>query len=454
MIEIIPAGFSHFTHLSSRLTRIDRFWSSLPAWVLTNIRISGIYIDCPSRWKERKISDHSPMIVSFDPGYRIPKELQPIPSWITKSSLYRQTLQIKWEDFFDSYPDWHFLPASEMLSFSSLFIRQSAAIARQSLIDQKLTSTMRQQFLTAARTVARNDASLFSRLINTCEIFKNYLTLEENTVVLLDHKQFSEDFTKAMTNELTPKINKDLNRIDNPKLSESARSVIRRRCRARQRLDKLWSPINKQLFLTHLVVDNTPIHDQAVIHKLIAKHWEPEFRARDISEGELNKVLEYVNPICPEGIPFPSVSHFGAFLSRAKDSGAGIDGIRYSALNVPAQLVVLKAILVQVVNGFTIPNFYRAALYFWIPKKSLAEDRPGHIVRKCDELRGIGKRSVLIKTISAVISKCTALAVSRSTVSTQRGFKATFNFVDNVLEMDAEARILATRISPFMSPSI
>ena len=87
-------------------------------------------------------------------------------------------------------------------------------------------------------------------------------------------------------------------------------------------------------------------------------------------------------------------------------------------------------------------DFNRANTAF-IPKKPDANDG-AEVVRKPAETRSIGLKDTDNKIIGAVVNRCLRRHAAKHLSEVQRGFVAGRNLLDNVVDIDAEARLLAT----------
>ena len=93
LIEIVQPFPTHFCSASKSPSRIDRAWVGIPSSQLIFFNVSAKVIGTPEAHQAAKISDHSPLCISFgcrskvsqhSPGELAPEQvcLPPIPVWV------------------------------------------------------------------------------------------------------------------------------------------------------------------------------------------------------------------------------------------------------------------------------------------------------------------------------------------------------------------------------------
>ena len=84
-----PTHF-HAINLSGHV--IDRVFSSAPSWAVGQLKISTHTSHDPFSLHFRNISDHAPLVTTFEPKGRIPKASQPLQKHIFEDPLFTSTL--------------------------------------------------------------------------------------------------------------------------------------------------------------------------------------------------------------------------------------------------------------------------------------------------------------------------------------------------------------------------
>ena len=103
LIEIVQPFPTHFCSASKSPSRIDRAWVGIPSSQLIFFNVSAKVIGTPEAYQAAKISDHSPLCISFgckskdvhsSPGNPVVEQvcLPPIPAWVFRVPLFKEYL--------------------------------------------------------------------------------------------------------------------------------------------------------------------------------------------------------------------------------------------------------------------------------------------------------------------------------------------------------------------------
>ena len=136
----------------------------------------------------------------------------------------------------------------------------------------------------------------------------------------------------------------------------------------------------------------------------------------------------------------PMVHDFEKLLLRIDDGGVRPDGLPYSAwgADISAGATTLSEVDVWIRRGPAFPLLSINSFFAWIPKGKEKQDIV-KCTRSAGKVRPIGLKNTSSKTIAAVTARRAESAFELH--SSQRGFRRGHNIGNNIIDLDAAARI-------------
>lgn len=215
--------------------------------------------------------------------------------------------------------------------------------------------------------------------------------------------------------------------------------------RARNRASR-WRPVFRFVSSSAVIVGHLsePIGTEPERTFALSDHWKQVFSAMPRSPGCADQFLEqtakpYDFSVCSP----PTEKDIEWSLKVAKPSATGPGGIPavgWYAAGAEAYHT-LWLVMQRLLAGDRPPLDFNLSISTWIAKGDKATDAPyAPKLREAKDHRPLGLKNNDNKCIASVISRSIALALVKSGCPAQRGFVLGENILENVVELDAEAR--------------
>lgn len=225
-------------------------------------------------------------------------------------------------------------------------------------------------------------------------------------------------------------------------LPVKATAKVKKGSRYFQDMAKLWSPFDRRVAISgirHVVDGEEKVSTSPEgMADALRIHWMPTFAARSTSALDRQFLLERF--AVPAGeVKFPQKEDMAAVVAGTMEKAPGPDGLRTSAWRAcgPAAIDVLWRVFLQSAGGRFMHAAFNDHTLCFLSKVSSLECRP----LLPSETRPLALKNGDSKFVAAVVARAVMPAMQCSSHSTQQGFIRGRNFVANVAEIDAAARI-------------
>ena len=137
----------------------------------------------------------------------------------------------------------------------------------------------------------------------------------------------------------------------------------------------------------------------------------------------------------------PGLHEFTVCISKLRDSAPGTDGLPLGAWKAAGEegAKTLMAVEELMRSGLRMPMSFNESLTVFIPKGEAELDRE-EVLRAADEVRPISLKNSDNKVICSVLNFLLRGEVARKACTLQRGFVSGRRLLQNVVDLDAEAR--------------
>ncbi|CAK0877582.1 unnamed protein product [Prorocentrum cordatum] len=308
---------THYWQPNSKLSRIDRAYTSLPGWYILQVRLQMHVRDDPQLTHRKLLSDHAPIITLSSDKQHIPTDLQPIPKAIAKSRNFQDALQELVQavplDELDTVTRW---------DTHKRMIREAGRIARTELMADPtaLRSKPIQLLLLSsmARAVARQDHYMAKKLVAMHDIAKKHIHIVQGKVTGLPNPTaFQELYASAKMADTSARKRAMDDRAVRPGAQNNSIKVQRNITRLNM-LAKLWSPFGKRLKLAAIILDAEEAEDDGHIRgpDNIAMHlhnyWASTFTTQSTDTTRAaNFLRKWTTPIPTGDFPEPTGNTMG-----------------------------------------------------------------------------------------------------------------------------------------------
>ena len=441
---------THFAPGSLAMGRIDRLYTSVPPWMLTNTSSSCAIVDC-SKWLfEQGISDHSPVRVSLTSSAPMPKQNRPIPKYVFEHSSFTE--------IHDQLAEAAKLDERHVVDrwqLHKIIIKEAARIVRNSVLQSEPDSVMAksQTFATAARCVWQNDISLAMNLIHKSPLIAEHIQVRNGTVTVID----SESFDLAVRNarqEFYDARHQELEALKHKKKKKQQTAAI-------DRLRKLWLPLGSKFCLSGVRIgsnlDGSPriVTEPRERAAALSKHWASVFSVtRPINAQQAQQVLnQHAKPFDFSAVTPPDIDDYARVLRSLPHSAPGPDGIPYAGWNAAGWHGAKSLFLVGgfLMSGHTMPLDFNDSLSAFVPKGSDDLDEV-LISRDATDTRPLSMKNSDNKTVGSVFNDKMKPVLSKQLCKLQRGFVPGEQLIENVLDLDTASRIHGMQSSAALKP--
>ena len=208
-------------------------------------------------------------------------------------------------------------------------------------------------------------------------------------------------------------------------------------------LAQLWIPISKTLILAGIKVDGNIIREEPQLTIAMGAAWQPTFSPKDFNEGEAQEFLESLGDFGTyEDVPPPDEWAMSDTVWSMRDSAPGGDGLPYSSYK-GIGLTGVKTLLGAdraLRSGVLPPPSFNESVTMFSPKGTQPHD-PVEVIREPLKTRPLSLKNTDNKTIVAANVRMLEPQYRKHTHVTQNGFRKGKNFLNNLIDLDAAARI-------------
>jgi hypothetical protein len=212
---------------------------------------------------------------------------------------------------------------------------------------------------------------------------------------------------------------------------------------------RLWKNFEPKMSLSCLVDQaGNLLHAPQSQADCLASHWGPIFEGIAPHPRAIDKfVSDHVKPWKFRGSP-PSSRTFVRLLHKTMDSAPGIDGLPYSAW---AANPIQSAMTLHPLAGEMLccriapPLSFNVVLGAFLPK---GEEGEVLGARHAEATRPLGMRNTDSKIVAGAYNSCIRHDISSCACSIQKGFLADRQYGENVIDLDAHARICSIKRLP------
>ena len=432
--EISPTAHTHFDLKHNSFSGIDRVFVTTPPWALLAHQVCVNVHACPQQLRALAVSDHSPVTVTFRLHNQKQAQSHAIPASIFRDPLFKQMHDVLVDELaLDS------MPTVQRWGTHKLIIREAARRTRNDMICRPAVSQGPDVELIAlnsiARAVARNDWKLARMLVRTSAMAADVLDLTGSLVSLQNWQHFTDKVVAARRQRLESMVATQRQLGAHPK----------KRRTGTQRLAQLWAPHAKRLVLHGIAVTNA---GRVTVHRAdrnvpLQRAWSEVFTATPVDVDLGAKFArQWCIPLDHDHICPPGTIEISKFLQRAPASAPGPDGLPYDAWRYAglAGATTLAGLERHLRSGLRLGLDFSSSLAVFLPKGDCAGDDQ-EVIRSPSDVRPLGLKNIDNKTICAVWNHALRPQIARQACSLQRGFVAGRQLLENITDLDAEARV-------------
>ena len=454
--EIVPQACTHYYAPENKLSRIDRWFTSLPNWSLINMCVKASVSDDPTVLFKEGVSDHAALMVEFGVRASLPRGERPIPPSVFKAEKFQRVYSKFLEAFnLDS------MDVVERWETHKLILREAAAIVRDYLVSCPLSGEGGELIVmnSVARAVTRSDDRLALRLAASNELAASMLVVGDGRPRLADPIAFRERIS-AVRRGAARDEEDGARRGGGRGAGEGGARKMGSRSAAIARLSKLWSPFSCRLVLNGIIARD---EGGGRVHRreydkgnALRDFWRPTFEGKKV-KVEMGKM--FANRWCGEydfsGCRPPGVHEFAACVSRLPDSAPGADGLPFSAWRAAgmAGATTIAMVETHLRMGLRMPMEFNTSITVFIPKGEDENDRI-EVLRSADEVRPISLKNSDNKIICSTMNFILRDTVAVHASPLQRGFVGGRRLLQNVIDLDAKARAIGHPVRAAGLPSL
>ena len=453
LVEIQSTAPTHFSPDSFSLGRLDRIYTSVPAWALCAAGHAVGHHDDPIRMHRSGVSDHAPVCASLSVRKFLPRAERPIPREIFDYPRFQEAHNALCAAArLDSFP------VVERWTLHKVIIREAATIVADELrvIDVDSPFAMNLAVSAIARCVWNGSSQVARTLMARCPLAADHITIgnEPGCVMLVDPLGFArvaESVRRDWHEYQASRIDQDFPEAGEGRFASAAKKKSKKSALAR--VAKLWSPLDKRLVLKGVRVLSSCGVGPAVARssqeqaEALSKAWAPTFEAKAVDPAKGDALLDrwggsfdfsLARPPCPRD--------FHEFLSRVGHSAPGRDGIPYGGWKATGEwgLCTLSLLCDSLLSGYLLPVSFNDSLTVFVPKGMEQDDETG-IVRDPLDTRPLALNNSDNKAIGGVVNFLLKRTMARSACALQRGFIPGRQLLENVLNLDTHARAQGMR---------
>ena len=447
LVEIQQSLPTHFCSANSSLSRLDRFYTSVPPWMLTLLKARCSLGFCAKWSHQAGLSDHALVQCTLSWVPQMAPELRPIQKFVFSLPSFelrhRQMCDAACLDDLSLLERWA-LHKDILREVARLVLAEHLVLAGHHGFGGSLTYT------SIARAVWFSDTSLANTLIARSATARTHIRVEGSTVVLHDHAAFAHEIAVDKHSTFSQRIaaaEVDFGAQQTPTIKHN-------RVNALMRMARLWSPFDKRLMLHGIKCvreDGSFVVVTAPASKVEALRtgWAPTFAHKTTDTALASQILaQHSTKWEFADIQPPTMSDISNALRCAKHSAPGVDGLPYAAWQAAGQhgAKTIYLILQHLLKGLMMPMEFNLSLMVFVPKGG--EPDESTVVREPCDTRPLSLKNTDNKVVCSVINHKMRLPLSTHACSIQGGFVPGRQLVANVVDLDAFGRIHGMQSTP------
>ena len=210
---------------------------------------------------------------------------------------------------------------------------------------------------------------------------------------------------------------------------------------------KLWIVHSRRLVLKGVALNGDIIRGEPELSISLGNGWQPTFNAKPFHELEARDFLENVGDIgsFEDSTPDPNIFHFLRAIAKGKNNSPGPNGIPIAAFRFcPRAPSLFSEVDTEIKEGSVVPSDFNLSLA-WFPAKGEQEGDLIEVIRAPSDTRPLAGKN----TDNKIIVLANVLALERQycriTHKAQNGFVPGRNFLNNLVDVDAAARIYSMK---------
>jgi hypothetical protein len=386
----------------------------------------------------RQLSDHAVVAFVGMPHEKAKHRQQPIPSFICKHPEFACHVECLVKE-----ARLEELPHFSRLAKHKQILRQAARHTRAKLLTKqpKDSNSLCMLFGTMAKVITCQNKQSAHDLIARSSVASQHLVVHDGVVAPRSACEFGVAFRRAKSSFFEGLINEASNHVEGIRRRKGLSNLFRHA--------RLWKNLEPKMFLYCLVdqAGNMLLepHCQA---DCLASHWGPIFEGIAPHPHAIDKfVKDHVKPWKFRGSP-PSSRTFVRLLQNSVDSAPGIDGLPYSAwaANPNLSAMTLHPLAGEILCCRIAPPLaFNVVLGAFLPK---GEEGEVLGARPPEATRPLGMRNTDSKIVAGAFNSCIRHDISSCACSIQKGFLAGRQYGENVIDLDAHARICSIKRLP------
>ena len=436
LLYIDTSAYTHFHRESNTLSKLDRFYTSCPAWASTQLKIGGAACTSPVRLVAQGLSDHSPHAITIGPFRQQTKLERPIPSWISKTDRFREYHnQLCGAAGLDS------LAAAPRWLLHKEIIVEAAALTRADFLaqDDLAPRALELSLVSLARLVLLNRSIQAESILRRCPLAQRHLVIRDHSVCFRDPAAFELDLSIAKSRNISTELDALRALLD----SQQAPKFASKKIGSLEAKSRLWKSGARRSIINAIVVEDQAITDPTGMTKALTQCWKPTFSrqpdddwcaAMEDLKNDIPNMREQFRETKP-----PDSQTILRSLENAKDRTPGKDTIPASAWATQAGAKTLVNVFGLTTLGYGPDIAFNDSITVFTPKGS----QPGDLVsmqRSPADTRPLGLKNTDNKGITSAVNFSIMHVVSVMVTLIQRGFIKGRNFLHNIIELDALAR--------------
>ena len=439
-LELGATDPTHFNKQHSRLSRIDRMWTSMARASFLNMQVDSMTVGDPITARLRGTSDHVPVRICFSMAQAPQSQSRPIAQHVIKHKLFPSIARA-----YAAHIPLHLHQPPEQCRLLTVALRAAAARVRDLMTSLACPTPSHQYALMAsmARAVARQHMPLARKLLRTAPFARKWIRIREGRIEFKQPASFEVKFADMREHVATQSSAAPLPKEQHAP-SQRAQDL------ALQRQMRLWSREQPRAVLHAVVVGEDHITDTAGKSAALAKHWGDKFSAKPVDTQAMHSLAAF-QPRFPE-LPPPARGTVRMALERAPSTAPGPDGVpatAWKALGDIAEKHIWDSLLF-LMSGYGMGAAWSYALVVCPPKKTGPTDRL--VSRRPAETRPLALKLAPAKFVSSVCNFTLRRPIAGWAAEQQRGFLPGKNLCDNIFLADTHARRLGFECSPAELP--
>ena len=452
--EISQPMPTHFDIASKTCSRIDRCWIFGPSNLLIKLHIRSHVLSSPEGYYGQGLSDHAPFVVSLGKQIRSSSSSHPLPKFVCKHPQFERHVHA-----LASSCDILGLPVHKQLTTLKTCFREASKRVLLEIQHDETNSLEAQRlaFSSISRAIWFNNVCLAKKLLLRSELAKLHMQILNGRVSIINPAFFDVAFNECHAQYLSGHL-KDLRKQSASSTSANIKKQIKSRVQCFQRLQSVYWPTGKRMFVTGVVISTADgssslASSPTSIQAGLKEYWEPVYSAKRCDEDKAKKLVDLYIKRCGHLLEFalleePVVDDFLATIQHCKHSACGEDGVPYGAYK--ATPLLSSQILLNSSNDLASPSPSIDLAAFnkqlvWFAPKGVADSDKVAVHRTPSNLRIIFGSNCDSQLCSGTIAYKFVQPTLQATPKNQRGFCKGRQLSLNSVDLDVFMRLFNSK---------